>query len=207
MAEFMEKIRAALPNAEIVHNSIWFAGTPSDPYIRRQIDAATYINFERAANDKGLVNGAGRFGFETFLAYVDFVHSRDRIALMQNYGTTTTEREFGLAALLLANEGRDLISTNQLGWVAPGSWWVGYDTDLKESTGNRYKWNGLLRRDFQCGIVLANQPGSSAVTVTLPKAYKTIEGTSVTSLTLQARQAKVLKSDCTLDTGCHAPAP
>jgi hypothetical protein len=205
MAEFLEQIRAALPTAEIAHNSIWYAGSTSDPYVRRQIDAADYINLERGVNDNGLVNGSGRFGFETFLAYVDFIHSRNRSVILMNYGTTATEREFALAGTLLTNEGRDLISSNQLSWTAPDQWWSGYDTNLQESQGSRYKWQGLLRRDFQCGIVLANQPGASTVTVTLPATYTTIEGNAVDRLTLQARQARVLKSsDCNLPSGCHA---
>jgi hypothetical protein len=205
MAEFMEQVRAAMPTAEIAHNSIWYAGSPTDPYVQRQVDAADYINLERGVNDKGLVNGTTRWGFETFLAYVDFIHGRNRSVIMMNYGSTTTEREFGLAGLLLANEGRDLIHSNQLSWSAPDKWWNGFDTNLRESKGGRYKWNGLLRRDFQCGIVLANQPGASTVTAALPKPYTTIEGNVVTSVTLQARQAKVLKSsDCsTSGGGCH----
>jgi len=203
MAEFMEQLRAAVPTAEIAHNAIWYAGSTSDPYVRRQVDAADYINLERGATDHGLVYGSGRWGFETFLAYVDFVHSRGRSVIMMDYGTTTAEREFGLAAMLLANEGRDLISSDQLAWTAPDRWWPGYSTDLGESNGLRFPWQGLLRRDFQCGMVLANEPGATARTVTLPGTYTTIEGARVSSVSLQARQAKVLKSECTAQAGCH----
>ena len=51
LAEFLEQIRKALPKAEIVHNSIWFAGPQGvrdgDPAIQRQIKAADHINVER----------------------------------------------------------------------------------------------------------------------------------------------------------------
>lgn len=205
MAEFMEQLRAAVPTAELAHNAIWYAGTTSDPYIQRQIRAANYINLERGATDKGLVYGTTKYGFETFLNYVDFVHSLGTAVIMMDYGTTTTEREFGLAGMLLANGGRDMINSNQLAWTAPDSWWSGYDTHLGESVGSRYKWQGLLRRDFQCGMVLANQPGASTVSTSLPAAYTTIEGAAVSSVTLAARQAKVLKAtQCEASGGgCH----
>ena len=73
-AEFMEEIRAAFPEAELGHNSIWYAGELENEFIQRQIAAADYFNFERGATDGGLRSGSGRFGFETFLRTVDFVH-------------------------------------------------------------------------------------------------------------------------------------
>ena len=204
MAEFMEQLRAAVPTAEIAHNAVWYSGPASDPYVRRQVDAADYINLERGATDRGLVYGNGKWGFETFLAFVDFVHSRGRSVIMMDYGTTTADREFGLAGMLLISAGRDLMSSNQLAWTAPDRWWPGYDTDIGESNGLRYAWQGLLRRDFECGMVLANEPGATAKTVTLPAPYTTIEGARVSSVSLQARQAKVLKSECTAPSGgCH----
>ncbi|MEO7387072.1 MAG: putative glycoside hydrolase, partial [Gammaproteobacteria bacterium] len=204
MAEILEQVRAAVPKAELAHNAVWYsANSLTDSYIRRQIDAADYINLERGATDKGLVYGAGQWGFETFLAYVDFVHARGRSVIMMDYGSTTTDREFGLAGMLLANQGRDMLSGNQLDWTAPDRWWTGYDTNLGESNGLRYKWNGLLRRDFQCGMVLANQPGASTISVSLPSAFTTLTGSQVTSVTLGARQAKVLKSECTEGGSCH----
>jgi hypothetical protein len=203
MAEFMEQLRAAVPGAEIAHNAIWYAGPTSDPYVRRQVDAADYINLERGATDRGLVYGSGQWGFETFLGFIDFVHGRNRSVIMMDYGATATEREFGLAGMLLVNEGRDLMSSNQLAWTAPDSWWGGYDTDLGESNGRRYKWQGLLRRDFQCGMVLANQPGAATTTVRLPAAHTTLTGAQVTSVTLGARQARVLKTECSQSGSCH----
>jgi len=206
MAEFMEQLRAALPTAEIAHNAIWYAGSTSDPYVQRQVKAANYINLERGATDKGLTNGTGTFGFETFLNYVDFVHSTGGAVIMMDYGTTNTEREFGMASLLLTNDGRDMINTDQVAWSAPDRWWPGYSTHLGDSMGMRFKWQGLLRRDFQCGMVLANQPGSSTITARLPQSYTTIEGSVVSSVTLAARQARVLRtSQCEAGGGggCH----
>jgi hypothetical protein len=196
MAEFMELLRKNAPHAEIAHNAIWYAGSTSDVYIRRQIAAADYINLERGATDRGLVYGAGTWGFETFLAYVDFVHARGRSVILMDYGTSASDREFALASLFLVNGGRDMLASNQLAWTAPDTWWSGYDTYLGQSNGSRVKWQGLLRRDFECGLVLANQPGAPVLTVALPGIYTTIEGTRVSSVTLQPRQARVLRGAC-----------
>ena len=62
MAQFMEEIRAGLPAAEIVHNALWLADSPTrtaDPYVRREIQAADYINLERGVNDAGLTGRSG----------------------------------------------------------------------------------------------------------------------------------------------------
>jgi Hypothetical glycosyl hydrolase family 15 len=62
MAEFTEEIRAALPDTEIVHNALWFAGH-EDEAVQRQLRAATHIEIERGMNDPGLVAGGGQFGY------------------------------------------------------------------------------------------------------------------------------------------------
>ena len=105
-AEFMEEIRQALPDAEIAHNSIWYAGPLDDIFIQRQIDAADYINLERGATDPGLSGGGGKYGRETFFAFVDFVQSRGRSVIMMDYGTAFSERDYGLAAWFLISNGR-----------------------------------------------------------------------------------------------------
>src|SRR4030095_9565635 len=77
MAEFLEQIRAAFPQKEIVHNAIWFSPR-SDPYVQRQYLAADVIAPERGGNDSGIVKGTGTFGFETFLGLIDWLHQNNR---------------------------------------------------------------------------------------------------------------------------------
>jgi hypothetical protein len=50
---------------------------------------------------------------------------------------------------------------------------------------------GYYERDFSTGMVLAN-PGNSTYTVTLPRTFKTLSGTSVTSVTLGPTSGAVL---------------
>jgi hypothetical protein len=203
MAEFMEQVRAAVPQMEIAHNAIWYAGPTTDSYIRRQIDAADYINLERGVNDNGLTGGTGTWSLNAFLAFVDFVHSRDRDVVFMDEGTTITQREYGLAGLLLISQGRDLMSSENEDWVIPPGWWSGWDTNLGEASNFRYTWNGLLRRDFQCGMVLLNPPGASRVTVTLPRPYERLDVGTLSQVSLAAREGAVLNAPCEAGTGCH----
>jgi hypothetical protein len=195
-AQFLEEVRAAFPNIEIAHNAIWYAGSPSDPHVRRQIAASDYVNLERGATDSGLTGGTGTFGFETFLAFIDAVHAQGRGVVLMDYGTTTRQREYALAAWFLTSDGIDLMSSDQLSWAAPDRWWPGYGLDLGSALGSRYWFEGLLRRDFDCGTVLLNQPGMARRSVSLASTYRTIDGAAVTGVTLDASSAAVLLRGC-----------
>ena len=95
-AEFMEQIRAALPDTAIGHNAIWYVDSPAfdNPYVNRQIDAADFFNLERGASDNGLTGGSGEFAFSTFLAFVDRVHARGRHVIMMDEADTMTPSRF-----------------------------------------------------------------------------------------------------------------
>lgn len=198
LAEFMEQIRSAFPDAEIAHNAIWFAGDLDDPHIRRQTGAADYFNFERGASDSGLTGGTGRYGFETFLEFIDEVHAVGTGAILMDKGSTPRALEYGLAAWFLISNGTDMMSSTKIEFSAPDSWWPGFELDLGHAEGPRYSWAGVLRRDFSCGSVLLNQPDAGEVTLSLPEAYRTVEGNSVTQVTLAERSAKILMKECLL---------
>ncbi|MEQ1529775.1 MAG: DNRLRE domain-containing protein [Methylococcales bacterium] len=199
--QYLEQVRAALPNAEITHNTIWFADAvdAQNPYINREIDAADYINLERGGNDAGLVGGGDTWGYETFLKFVDYVHGRGADVIIMDIGTNKAELEYGLATWLLISQGNDLLSNNaynKLANSAPNTWWTGYDLKLGNAVNTRYAWNNLLRRDFACGMVLLNQPDMPTRTVSVGNGYKNLSGQVVTSVTLVAKQAVVLTSTC-----------
>lgn len=195
-AEFMDEIRAALPDIEIAHNAIWYAGPVDDPFIRRQIEAADYYNLERGATDKGLRPGRGRWGLETFLEFIDHLHARGKSVVLMNSGNTVRQREYGLAAWLLISSGNDLISSNQLRWTSPDSWWLGYQLNLGQARSDRYEWRGLLRRDFACGFVLLNQPRRPRIYIRFATKLTRIGGQAVTSVTLRDASAAILITGC-----------
>jgi len=190
MAEFTEAIRAAFPQAEIVHNVLWFLGT-NDPSIQRELLSADFINIERGVNDAG-IHGGGTYGFETFLAYVDWLHARARYVLLDASATTLAEREYGLAAYFLLRSGNDGTGNKQ--GATPDNWWPAYQLSLGDALGDRYAWQGVLRRDFQQGFVLVNEPDASTVTLDLGNTYLDLSGQPRTSVTLGPAAGAVLRT-------------
>jgi hypothetical protein len=190
MADFLVQIRAALPSKEIVHNAIWYS-PESDANVVRAHRAADYINIERGVNDSGINNGGGMFGYETLLAYIDRRHAEGHAVIFDAYATTDAAREYGLASYFLANNGADGYS-NGTG-SAPDDWWTGFNVTLGNASDGRYRWNGLLRRDFAGGMVLVNEPGAPSVTVQLGGIYRDVRGASVTSVSLGAASGAVLR--------------
>lgn len=190
MAEFLEEIRAAFPDTEITHNPHWWL-SHSDPFVQRQTDAADVIELERGFNDRGIHGGGGTYGFETYLAHVDWLHSRGKSVIYEPYGLDATSREFELASYFLVQDGDDMIASDHL--ANPNNFWTGWEADLGAAAGPRYAWNGLLRRDFAGGTVLVNQPNAAARTIDLAgEELADVEGAPVATLTLGAREAAVL---------------
>jgi hypothetical protein len=206
VAGFVEEIRRALPGAELVHNSIWFAVDgvrDADPDVRRQIAAADFVNLERGVNDDGLTGGTGEWSLQAFLAFVDRVHAAGRAVVLDGGDDSPVGREYSLAAYLLISTGRDGLG---LGSVTPDTWWPAFDADLGAPAGPRRSWQGLLRRDFVGGIALVNEPGAPARTVTLPAPMLTTDGRSVTSVRLAARSGAVLRYPGGIPPAADGPA-
>lgn len=205
-AEYMEEIRAAFPDITIAHNAIWFVDSPGfdNPYVNRQIDAADFYNLERGAADNGLVYGNGRFGFERFLAFVDRIHARGRSVILMDESVTPQQRDLALASWFLVSNGIDMVSSENKDWTAPDRWWSAYDLRLGAAAGPRYDWHGLLRRDFDCGFVLVNQPGAATTTVDLGESVTDLDGQPVSNLTLSAKSGAMLNIPCSSD---PPPAP
>jgi hypothetical protein len=165
MAEFVEQvsseIKAALPGHEIAHNPLWFAGH-SDPYTQRALLAADYIDLERGVSDN-FSAGTGTYGLETFFEHIDWLHQHGKAVIYDSYANTKDTAEYNLAAYFLTAQDRDGLRTNYR--HTPDDWWSAYNVELGAPTGPRYHWNGLLRRDFQNGYALLNQPGNPTKTV------------------------------------------
>jgi hypothetical protein len=189
IAEFTEEIRAALPTAEIVHNSIWFAAPTryNDQYVIRQIKSADYLNCERGVSDPGLGGGTDSWSVRAFLDYVDAVHSYGKNVILDEYAY---DGDYGLAGYYLISNGDDALGNQQ---VTPNNWWSGYELNLGRPVGSRYDWQNLIRRDFLAGMVLLNPPKTTTITVTLPIPLTLINnGKLVTTVTLQPGEAVVL---------------
>jgi hypothetical protein len=188
MAEFTEQIAAAIPDHEIVHNAHWWV-EHDDPYVRRQVAAADVIELERGYNDGGLVGGGGKWGFETFMNHIDWVHSLGKSVILEPYGLNEAKQMYELAGYFLTREGTDAIASDFRS--DPHNFDTDWQTNLGSPLGKRYLWRGLWRRDYSGGIVLVNQPDKPAVSVDL-EPYRRIDGQQVTSVTLQESSGTVL---------------
>lgn len=188
IADFTKAIRNAFPNYQIVHNSIWYAGTDGfdTPQVIEEIQQADIIDCERGISDAGLTGGDGTFSTNRLYSFVDTVHSLGKSVIFDDYALNG---EYGLAGYFMMNNGTDSEGDQAM---TPDNWWSGYDVNLGTAQGARYTWNTLLRRDFSGGMVLMNLPQAATVTVTLPHSFTRINGTVVTQLTLNARQGAVL---------------
>ncbi len=196
MADFTEQIRREIPNHELLHNSIWYAGQGAgrekNADVQRQIASADYINLERGVTDGGLTGGSGEWSLRAVQAYADQVHAQGKGLIIDAWESGDADREYSLANYLLINTGKDGVGDMSQG---PEAWWSGWDADLGTATGNRYDWQGVMRRDFTGGIALVNEPGAPTRTVTLPRPMVTVDGRTVTQITLSARKGVVLRGE------------
>lgn len=195
MTVFMEEIRAAIPDKELMHNAVWYHGRIGTsrayhPEVDRLIKSADYVNKEWGINaDSGLGGGLDQWSNDALFSHIDKVHGLGRGVVIDDDASTNAERNFVLANYLLLSTGKDGITdTSQ----TPVNWWSGWDTDLGQPKGPRYKWQGAIRRDFTGGTAIIKEPGAPAGDVTLGGSMKTLDGATVTKVTLGPRQGAVL---------------
>ncbi len=163
----LELLRAVLPQAEIVHNSIWYAAP--GPHVDRQIRAADYINIERGFIDYGIVGGSGKFSFKAFLGFILRVHELGTHVILDTKKAHLSEREFqyAIATYLLITDGEDILGVDDRQRAAPDSWDSRLDIDLGKPLGGYVhagdytkRSEGLYIRFFEKGTVYVNAPGS-----------------------------------------------
>jgi hypothetical protein len=202
IAQFTTQIRQSLPNTELVENTIWFAGPQgvrdADPSIQQQIKTATNLNLERGiASDSGLTGGTGVWSVYEFFNYIDRVHAAGPGVTLEEYNVDPVAQQYGLASYFMVSNGNDRIGDMT---ITPDKWWAGYSVELGAPLGPRTYANGVFQRNFSNGIVLLGEPGLATQTINLPGTYSTIDGASVSSVTLSSRQGIIL-------IGSPAPAP
>jgi hypothetical protein len=197
-AEYVEMIRASLPpSVEILHNSVWYAGTgPQDPYVSRQIAAANYINLERGFGDAALTGGTGPFSLRSLLNFIDRVHSLGAAVVVEDL--YLADQNYSLATYFLINSGFDCFGILE---QTPGNWPANlYSVNLGAPLGARRMWisdNGatLWRRDFANGFVLVNEPDATPQIVVLPFGMADGAGNSVSVVTMHPKQGGIYLYD------------
>src|SRR2546426_1499697 len=156
VAEFVEAIRAAFPDVEVVHNAVWWFAPQTDPYVQRQIAACDVFWIER-----GVADGVTSAAFRAMLDFVDFLHDHQHGVVWHNLSTSGSDREYAMAAYLLTSQGYDGFRHGATS--SPSDWWCGWDVDLGNPATKRLLSGGVWRRDFEHGTVLLNEPGQPTV--------------------------------------------
>jgi hypothetical protein len=188
VADFVEEIRAALPDAEIVHNEVYFFAPLFDRDHLRTLAAADIVNVERGFNDGGLRGGDGTWGFETLMTYVDVLHFFGKGVIYDvnaNWG-----REYALAMYFLLQHPLDSLGNTSAS--LPSSWWPANDVNLGAPLSWHYPWAGVWRKDFAGGLVLVNEPDEPTRTVALGGTYRDLDGALVNQVTLGPADGVVL---------------
>jgi hypothetical protein len=203
-AEFMAQVRAELPaGAEIVQNQVYFHVGLTSPYVRRAINAATHLEFERGFNDTGIRGGSGKWGYDTVAAWIDYAHSNGKGVIYDvqaDWG-----REYALANYFLYANGSDSIGMDAGG--LPDDWWRGWETDLGAPLGSRYEWHGVKRRDFERGSVLVNPPDAPTRTLEVGGDSYGLDGAPAGRVKLDARDGAVLLRRTALPPALPTPSP
>lgn len=210
-AEFLEQIRAAFPAHKIAHNPIWYAsGTlTGDPYIRRQILAADYQNYEGGIQRAIHGGSTSKYSLHAYLNTVQLVHFLGRGTINEDFSSTESKRNYSLAGYLLLTSGNDYHSNTQIEYAAPSLdlWWRGFDITLGYATSGILQSGSLRWRNFQCGATYLNEPEAPTITYLLPPVGYTnaLSGEPVESFTLRAKEAVILRKPCDAQSGgCHA---
>ena len=197
VADFLGELRRALPaGTEIALNAQWYAGGDArerHPDVRRALAVADTIVLEHGVNDEGLQGGDGEWSMREYFRYVDRRHAEGKRVALYGGGASPAKREYSLAGYLMISAGRDAFGNWDVG-SDPGNWWQGLDVRLGRARGVRYDWKGLIRRDFERGTVLMNEPNAPTRRITLPAGLRGLDGRTRRAVTLGARRAVVLMS-------------
>ncbi len=153
MAQLLEAIRAAIPNAEIVHNALFWSDY-SNQYVKRQAAACDYYCLERGWNDTNM-DATALLGQLDFVDTIYEDYGTRAVYLADAEATTLQTATFGLACSLLASKGQEMHGTGYQ-WT-PDNWNTMYDTDFGDALGPRYQTGATTwQRDFTTGTVTAN---------------------------------------------------
>ncbi|MEH3055039.1 MAG: putative glycoside hydrolase [Patulibacter minatonensis] len=190
IAEFLEQIRREIPGTQLVANVLWFGGTSigrdADQFIRRAYTAVDRLNLERGFNDDGLTAGYSprdAWAVESFMEFIDRMHDLGLPVTLDSAGSGREAWEYNLGGFFLVDQGADAVGEMQL---TAGDWWNGWDVRLGPALGERTRRSdGVFERQFAKGLVLLNPTRATPRTIKLPKAYKRIDGSTVTSVTPQ----------------------
>ncbi len=194
LVEFLERVRSAFPRAQITHNSLWWLDH-SDTEVQREVAAADSIELERGFNDNGITPGDGRFGYQTFLAHIDWLHRQGKRILLGPYLETVEQASYELANYFLIRRGRDAISSSYRSdppTAGKSNLWSGWKVNPGRPVGDREQLeSGLFRREFARGTAVVSPPGGPDATVTFRRPHTDLSGRTARRFELTSRSGDV----------------
>ena len=145
-------------------------------------------------------------GWAGFLSWVDDVHAHhDQVRMTGSIPVTDPSFELETATYLLITEdvsslhgdllwlSKQLPSTTCSPTASEGGWWCGLNLNLGEALARRERTaQGVYVRRYAGGEALVNPPGNVTQTTALPRAMRSVNGETVTSVTLGPDQGAVL---------------
>jgi hypothetical protein len=125
---------------------------------------------------------------------------RGKILVVNHYGESREQRMYGLTSYLLIAGKNSYYFYNknsiaQSDWNFPLVWYLEYEAEIGEPLNDYYKENEIYQRDFTNGMILVN-PGDWTVTARLDGTYRTLEGKTISEITLKSKTGAILLKDC-----------
>jgi hypothetical protein len=194
-ADLIEAIRGAVgPTGVIEINAqypdIWPLIKAKDPDVLRALEHVDVVTKEFNIGPTSGISSAAKFA--EWVAYVDWLHAHGLHTTMTGDSShnAAADKEYSLAGYLLNNDGGDFIGFSEQG---PGKEYTGLSLNLGDATSSRERSSsGIWKRTFTSGATYLAEPGAATQTVQLGKTMHTLEGQSVTSITLSASHGAVL---------------
>ena len=194
LADLIEAVRAAQPNATIEINSqyhdIWRLMKAHDSDVERALRSVDVITKEFGVGPAAGI--ATPTEYAEFFNYVDALHAK---GVHLDMGTDyhhpePSEWEYNLATYFMFNDGHDYFGVAQ----TPLSWPSGFNVNLGHAISPRERSaTGVWTRSFSSGAVFTIEPGAPAQRIMLPAPMKNASGETVRSITLAASHGAVLR--------------
>jgi hypothetical protein len=193
LADLIEAVRAAQPNASIEMNSqyrdIWRLMKAHDSDVERALRSVNVVTKEFGVGPTAGISTPTDYA--EFFNYVDALHAK---GVHVNMGTDyhhsePSEWEYNLATYFMFNDGHDYFGVTQ----TPRNWWRGFSVNLGDAASPRKRSaTGVWTRSFATGVVFTVEPGAPTQTIVLPRPMKTVSGDTVSSISVAASHGAVL---------------
>lgn len=116
-----------------------------------------------------------------------------KMLLACQYGRNDKDRMYGLTSfLLIANDNSYyFFNERSVDEDTPWRWYPEYEVEIGNSSGDYYYADDVFQRDYTKARILVN-PGSSGVDVNLDESCYTLDGNSVSRITIGAKKGIIL---------------